>query len=82
MTLIEPGHLTWPQFLEKLTINPAKILGIDRGTLQTGKDADVTIIDPTVSWKIDPAQVSFQEPQYAVRRHDGTWAGVHDDCRR
>ena len=46
LTLIEPGHLTWPQFLEKMTINPASILGIDRGTLQTGKDADVTIIDP------------------------------------
>jgi dihydroorotase len=55
-TLIEPSHLTWPQFLEKLTINPARILGIDRGTLQPGKDADVTIIDPDVRWTIDPAQ--------------------------
>jgi dihydroorotase len=56
LTLIEPGHLTWLQFLEKVTINPARILGIDRGTLQTGKDADVAIIDPIASWKIDPAK--------------------------
>ena len=32
--LIEPGHLTWPQLIEKLTVNPARVLGIDRGTLQ------------------------------------------------
>jgi dihydroorotase len=52
--LIEPGHLTWPQLIEKLTINPARVLGIDRGTLREGAIADVTIIDPTVGWTIDP----------------------------
>ena len=55
MALIEPGHLTWPQLIEKLTINPARILGIDRGTLSPGAIADVTIIDPTVEWVIDPS---------------------------
>jgi dihydroorotase len=54
--LIEPGHLTWPQLLEKLTIRPAQVLGIDRGTLKPGADADVTIIDPAIEWKIDVAQ--------------------------
>jgi len=52
--LVEPGHLTWPQALEKLTINPAKILRLDKGTLAVGADADVTIIDPTRKWKVDP----------------------------
>jgi dihydroorotase len=51
--LIEPGHLTWPQLLEKLTANPARILGIKRGTLRAGELADVTIIDPDASWTID-----------------------------
>jgi dihydroorotase len=55
-SLIEPGHLTWPRLIEKLTINPARILGIDRGTLRPGADADVTIIDPAVEWTIDPNQ--------------------------
>ena len=54
--LIEPGLLTWPQLIEKLTINPARILGIDRGTLRPGADADVTIIDPNVTWTIDPGK--------------------------
>jgi dihydroorotase len=54
--LIEPGHLSWPQMLAKMTINPAKVLGIDRGTLQIGRPADVTVIDPKARWTIDKAQ--------------------------
>jgi dihydroorotase len=51
--LIEPGHLTWPQVIEKLTINPARILGLNRGTLRVGAVADVTVIDPHHEWVID-----------------------------
>jgi len=54
MSLIDPGHLTWPQLIEKLTINPSRVLGIDRGTLKPGAKADVTIIDPNAEWTIDP----------------------------
>jgi dihydroorotase len=54
--LIEPGHLTWLQMLEKLTVNPARVLGIDRGNLLPGAVADVTIIDPTTEWTIDPSK--------------------------
>ncbi|MHB0955865.1 MAG: dihydroorotase [Pirellulaceae bacterium] len=50
--LIEPGHLTWPQALAKLTINPAQALGLAKGTLRVGADADITIIDPEVEWTV------------------------------
>jgi dihydroorotase len=56
VALIEPGHLTWPQLIEKLTLNPARVLSIDRGTLRPGADADVTVLDPTAEWTIDPGQ--------------------------
>src|SRR5947209_5038078 len=56
LSLIEPGHLTWPQLIEKLTIQPARVLGIDRGTLSAGAVADVTVIDPSVEWTIDPSK--------------------------
>ena len=39
-----------------MTINPARILGIDKGTLAIGADADVTMIDPTARWTVDPAE--------------------------
>ncbi|HBO46096.1 MAG TPA: dihydroorotase [Planctomycetaceae bacterium] len=54
--LIEPGHLDWPTTLAKMTINPARVLGIDKGTLSPGADADVTIIDPMAQWTVDPAE--------------------------
>lgn len=53
--LIEPGHLTWPQLLAKLTCNPAHVLDLAKGTLKPGADADVTLIDPKREWTIDPA---------------------------
>jgi dihydroorotase len=55
-SLIEPGHLSWPELIEKLTNNPARILGIERGTLRAGAIADVTVIDPDVAWTIDAGQ--------------------------
>jgi dihydroorotase len=54
--LVEPGHLTWPQLIAKLTVNPARVLGIDRGTLRPGAVADVTVIDPTAEWTIELAR--------------------------
>jgi len=52
--LIEPGHLDWPTALAKMTINPARILGINKGTLSVGADADITVIDPDTRWTVDP----------------------------
>ncbi len=54
--LIEPGLLDWSTALAKLTINPARILGIPKGTLALGADADITIIDPQARWRVDPAR--------------------------
>lgn len=55
--LIDPGHLTWPKLIAKLTSGPAQILGLEgRGTLATGVDADVTVIDPEIRWTVDPDQ--------------------------
>ncbi|MBV8130574.1 MAG: dihydroorotase [Planctomycetaceae bacterium] len=54
--LVDPGHLSWPEAIRKLTINPAQLLGIPKGTLKPGADADVTLIDPTARWTIDPSR--------------------------
>ncbi len=50
--LIEPGHLDWPAAIAKMTIHPAQALGLAKGTLKVGADADVTIIDPDVRWTV------------------------------
>ncbi len=51
--LIEPGKLSWPSAIAKLSTNPARILGIPKGTLQIGADADVVVIDPQARWTVD-----------------------------
>jgi len=51
--LLEPGILDWPGLIELMTVKPAKIIGVDKGTLSKGKQADVAIIDPNAEYKID-----------------------------
>jgi dihydroorotase len=54
--LIEERVLDWSQMLAKLTINPARLIGIDRGTLAPGVVADITLINPNLTWKVDAGQ--------------------------
>ncbi|MBN2561034.1 MAG: dihydroorotase [Phycisphaerae bacterium] len=51
--LVAPGHLDWPELIARLTLAPARVLGLDKGTLTVGGDADVTIIDPDRPWFVD-----------------------------
>lgn len=51
--LVRTGVLTPLQMVEKMSYNPAKILGIDRGELSPGKAADITIINPALEYEID-----------------------------
>lgn len=53
--LIEPGILDWPGLIRLMTEKPAKVIGIDKGTLGVGKQADVTIIAPKARYTIDVA---------------------------
>lgn len=45
--------ITLNRVIEMLTINPAKLLKLDRGTLSVGAVADVTVIDPDLVWTVD-----------------------------
>jgi dihydroorotase len=39
-----------------MTVNPARVLGLDKGTLRIGAEADITIIDPKAQWTVAPEQ--------------------------
>jgi len=51
--LIKPGLLTPLQIAAKMSYNPAQILGLPKGDLNVGKEADITIIDPLAEYTID-----------------------------
>ena len=50
MQLVHSGRLTLSQVIEKYTVNPARLLKLNKGTLSVGADADITIIDPEAEW--------------------------------
>lgn len=43
--LLKTNVLTLEQIVEKMCINPSRILGLNKGSLEVGKAADITIID-------------------------------------
>jgi dihydroorotase len=45
-----------PRLVAMLTINPARLLALDRGTLAAGAAGDVTILDPDREWVVDSEQ--------------------------
>jgi dihydroorotase len=54
--LVEPGHLTWLQLIEKMTAAPAKLMNLpNKGTLAIGAPADLTLFHPNDPWTINPA---------------------------
>ncbi|MFM9170115.1 MAG: dihydroorotase [Phycisphaerales bacterium] len=56
--LVDSGAIGWPRLIELMTLQPARLLGLDSmglGTLRVGAPADVTLIDPDAAWTVDPA---------------------------
>ncbi len=48
--LVDRGYMTLADLIRKLTVNPAKIVGIPTNNLTAGETADLTIFDPEATW--------------------------------
>jgi dihydroorotase len=53
LKLVRDGVLTIGQLVEKMSCNPSNILGLQRGSLASGRVADITLIDPLAEWTVD-----------------------------
>jgi dihydroorotase len=51
--LVRDDRLTLPRLFALLARNPAKLLGIEAGTLAPGMPADLVLIDPDAPWQIN-----------------------------
>jgi dihydroorotase len=51
--LVEPGLLTLPEAIAKMTRYPAEILKLERGSLKTGIEASLSILDTGLEWTVD-----------------------------
>jgi dihydroorotase len=54
LRLVEEGVLSLSEAIACLTIGPARALSLPCGTLEVGRAADVTLIDPEAKWTLDP----------------------------
>lgn len=56
LLLHKHGVADLPRLVAMLTLHPARLLGLDRGTLAEGAPGDVTILDPAREWVVDKEQ--------------------------
>jgi dihydroorotase len=72
LTMTELVHkkiLTLPQMVEKMSANPARIIGLEKkGAVRVGHDADLTIIDPQKTWV-------FKEEEIASKSKNSPFIG-------
>jgi dihydroorotase len=53
LSLVREGILDLKGLLAKMTVNPAKLLGLEAGTITKGAPADIIVFDPDMEWTVD-----------------------------
>lgn len=51
--LVNEGVLTMSELIEKMSVNPSRVLGISKGDLSVGHSADIIIFDAKASWTVE-----------------------------
>lgn len=51
--LVREGHIDMPRLFALLSRNPARLLGVDGGSLDQGAAADLVIFDSDAPWRVD-----------------------------
>lgn len=58
LALVKEKSLDLSTLVATLSLNPARILGIERGTLNPGAIADLTIFDPELQWTVEAGKLA------------------------
>lgn len=77
LKLVAEKVLDLPGMVEKMSCNPAKILGIDRGTLKAGAVADITVIDPAREWVVEAEKLEAKSKNSPFLGEKMTGAAVY-----
>ncbi|PIZ75862.1 dihydroorotase [Candidatus Peregrinibacteria bacterium CG_4_10_14_0_2_um_filter_38_24] len=75
--LVNKKVLSLKEALRKITINPAKVLGLNKGTLKKGADADICIFDEKAQWTVDSTK--FESKGQNSPYHGTKLSGVVTD---
>ncbi len=80
-TLVERGPLSLPQLVDKMTTAPARLLGLDAGTLVVGARADICVFDPDEKWTVRAEELRSKSRNTPWNKREltgrvrATWAG-------
>lgn len=64
--LVRAGHISEGELVKRWTVEPAKVIGIDEPSLQTGSLANVTVIDPNMEWVVTPESLKTKSKNTAL----------------
>jgi dihydroorotase len=79
MQLVHTRRISLADMVAKFTVNPARLLNLNKGTLSTGAEADVTVFDPEAEWVFTPensASKSRNSPFYGWKLKGRTAATI------
>lgn len=65
--LVKPKHITMYKLVELMSTNPAKILGLNAGSLKVGMPADITIFDEKLDWTVLPEKLNSKSKNCAFK---------------
>jgi dihydroorotase len=57
MSLVRAGEMTLSDVVGFLSLFPARLWGLGRGTLKPGAPADIVVFDPNESWRVEPERL-------------------------
>jgi len=69
LKLVHEGDLTLMQLIKVMSTNPAKILGLNAGSLEKGKPADVVIFNPTEEWTYEEDKILSKSKNTPLKGH-------------
>jgi dihydroorotase len=56
LKLVDEGVLDLPTLVARMSVGPARLLGLPAGTLEPGAPADIALVDPEPRWKVEPSR--------------------------
>jgi dihydroorotase len=74
--LVHPGLIPLRRMIELYTSGPARILGLNRGTLQPGSPADLTILNLNSRWTYDVHRSASKSRNSPFHGHEFTGRAV------
>jgi dihydroorotase len=58
MSLVRAGGMTVSDIVNYLSVTPARLWGLDAGTLKPGSPADLVVFDPGERWRVEPERLT------------------------